>query len=266
MLLHLVTLLLAAPPAPCADARAHFESLEIDAAVRAADAALAVAPEAVACLEIRALALLSRGTEADLVEAEASLGRLFSRAPDHRFDDPRINPAMKDRIERVRRRSARVTAHGWARWLHPSALRLDLSLDGGVAGLTAVRGTAVGRPGGFRAAFQAPLRAGTLTATLAWVSPEPVSSLELEAVTLDADGGVHQPLALRVDVPTRPELRAATPAPGPADPPPDEGLGWGWWLGLGLAVAAAGATTAALVAGSGGVPTDGTLGRFEVAP
>lgn len=264
MLLHLVNLLLAAPPGGCSDARAHFESLEIDAAVRAADAALVEAPDAVDCLEVRALALLSRGTEADLVEAEASLGRLFSRAPDHRFDDPRINPAMKDRIERVRRQSARVTARGWVRWLHASALRLDLSLEGGLAGLTAVRGVAVGRPGGFRAAFQAPLRAGTLTATLAWVSPDAVSSLELEAVTLDAGGAVQQPLALTVDVPPRPELRVDAPAVEP--PPAGEGLAWGWWLGLGLALAAVGATAAVLASGSGGVSADGTLGRFEVAP
>lgn len=259
----LVGLAVAASPGAdrCAEARALYESLSLERAVEVAEAQLARRPDALPCLEVRALSLLVLG---QVDGARAALEALFARAPDYPIEDPSLSPAMRDTIAAIREsaRPLAVTLRG--RWLIREELRLDVVLEGGLHGAERVRCELALLPGAGEPApgarIDVPLLGRVASATVAVAAGAEVASARVTGSVLDAAGRAVARIAAEVPLPGRP------PAPGPpaAGAPAQPSVGaWPVWVAIGVGVVGA-AVAVAFLARPHGVDTSGTEGRVQI--
>lgn len=251
MLTALLSLVLAAPAAPCGEARALYESLSLEAAVEAATTELRRGPDRpLACLEVRGLGLLVLGR---LEEARPAFSELFARDPDYAIQDPSLSPSMLGVIVGIREEARPLVATGRARWLVRESLRLDVQLVGGLRRAERVRYEAETSPDLQREAGFMPLVGRAATATVAVPPDATIDALRLRAEVLDAEGKVVASFEDRLVLGLRPEAAEASASPVL------------WPIFAGAGVVAVAATVVIIVLSQPRLPDPkGTLGRVPL--
>jgi hypothetical protein len=260
-----LALAVGAPPAPsdavpkaCKDARTAYESLSLERAVEMADSGLKGDRPALACYEVKALALLVLG---QMDGARATLEALFSRDPDYKIEDPSLSPALKDAIQQVRENTRSLTAQVRARWVIRESLRLDVLLEGGLRDATKIRYAAETTPSPGRHSGEIRLFGRVATATIAVLTPDDVSKVKISGTVLnDADRVIAQ-FTRELPIPDRP--LAPEPEKVIVEVEGGGGIGWPVWLAIGIGAVGAGVAIAILAQPH--LPnTSGTVGISQV--
>lgn len=251
MLNALLSLLLAAPTAPCGEARALYESLSLEAAVEAATAGLRRGPDRpLACLEVRGLGLLVLGR---LEEARPAFAELFARDPAYPIQDPSLSPSMLGVIVGIREEARPLVASARARWLVRESLRLDVQLEGGLRRADRVRYATETAPDAQRGSGVMPLVGRAATATVAVPPEATIDSLRFSGEVLDVDGKTLASFDDRLILGLRPEAVEAPSSPVP------------WPVFAGAGVVAVAATVVIIVLSQPRLPdAKGTLGRVPL--
>ncbi|MFO0726715.1 MAG: hypothetical protein U1E65_23205 [Myxococcota bacterium] len=251
MITLVITSILAAAPSPCAEARALYESLSIEAAVESASKELSRNPDRpLACLEVRGLGLLVQGR---MEEARPAFAELFSREPDYPVKDASLSPSMLDLITRVREESRPLTAVARARWMLRSSLRLDVLLEGGLRHADRVRWAVETGPEQLRDAGTMPLVGRAATATVAIPASADIVRARVLGDVLDPSGRALAHFDDQLLLPPRPEeVESSSGVPL-------------WPIFAGAGALAVGATVVIIMLAQPHLPdTKGTLGRVPL--
>jgi hypothetical protein len=250
VLAFLSALLVAVPD--CAEARNHYESLDLERAVEIAEAALDRGKERpLLCLEVRGLGLLVLGRPD---EARESFVELFTKDPSYPIRDPSLSPSMTESIEAIRESVTPMSVSVRARWLVHESMRLDLFVEGGLRGARRVRYRTVTAPSEERYEGVIDLLGRSATATIAVTPGIDVARLSVSGSVLDARGRPLHEISSEILLSER--------------PPPNEvlvesgGVGWPVWLGAGAAAIAA--TVAIVILAQPDLPSPGPQGRVKV--
>ncbi len=251
-----VALVLAAQAADgCASARRQYEGLELEAALRTAQETVAAdTSRPLACLEVEALALIVLGRRE---ESRGVLTELFERDPGRRIEDASLAPSMQRFIEQTRAELLPITARVSARWIVFESLRLDVALDGGLRGASAVRYDVHFAPEGGDAKGRVALEGRAATATIA-VARADVRTVRVNGRVVDDLGReVHQ-FSSELLLPERPNANEVVVEVDSGGTP--------WWIWALVGTAVVGSAVAVAVVAQPDVPAapDDSIGAARV--
>lgn len=247
-----VALVLAAQaPDGCAEARRQYEGLDLEAALRTAEETVAADPSRpLACLEVQALALIVLGRRE---ESRGVLTELFERDPERRIEDASLAPSMQRFIEERRAELLPLRARVAARWIVYESLRLDVALDGGLRGASAVRYDVRFAPEGGSASGRVALEGRAATATIA-VAHADVRTVRVDGRVVDTLGReVHQ-FSSELLLPERPSANEVVVEVDSGGTP------WWVWALVGTAVVGSAVAVAVVAQPDVPAPPDGALG------
>lgn len=125
LVLSIMGLLAFASATTCEAARAQYEDLAFEAALKTVEGARSDP----VCLEVRALVLLAMDRRTD---ARSTLLALFEKHPNHPVDLRALAPSDRTFIERVRAARRPMAVESVAEWLVHSTLRLQFIVQGGL--------------------------------------------------------------------------------------------------------------------------------------